>query len=277
MRLEHEFTVPVPVQQAWDVLLDVERVAPCMPGATIESVEGDSFTGKVKVRVGPVTVAYAGTASFLEKDAETRRVVVQAKGRETRGAGTAAATVTAVLNQIDDGTKVNVETDLAITGRPAQFGRGVMDEVGAKLLGQFADCLAERLGAGEPAPAAGEAAAGTAGAVSGEPSAAGEAAGRAPRTGAPTTGGPTTGGPTTGGPTTGGPTTGGPTTGGPTTGGPTTGEARSPGAGPQERPTPDTINLVQVAGGSIAKRVLPVVAVIAGAIIVWVVVRGLRG
>lgn len=237
MRLEHEFTVPVPVEQAWDVLLDVERVAPCMPGATIESVEGDSFTGKVKVRVGPVTVAYTGTASFLEKDAETRRVVVQAKGRETRGAGTAAATVTAVLNQVDDGTKVNVETDLAITGRPAQFGRGVMDEVGAKLLGQFADCLAERLGAGEPGPAAGAAAP-----VSGEPSAASA-----------------------------------PTTGAPTAGASTVGEATSPGAGPQERPTPDTINLVQVAGGSIAKRVLPVVAVIAGAIIVWVVVRGLRG
>jgi carbon monoxide dehydrogenase subunit G len=242
MRLEHEFTVPVPVEQAWDVLLDVERVAPCMPGATIESVEGDSFTGKVKVRVGPVTVAYTGTASFLEKDAETRRVVVQAKGRETRGAGTAAATVTAVLNQVDDGTKVNVETDLAITGRPAQFGRGVMDEVGAKLLGQFADCLAERLGAGEPGPAADAAAP-----YSGEPSAAG-----APAAGAPTTGAPTTGAPTVG-------------------------EVASPGAGPQERPTPDTINLVQVAGGSIAKRVLPVVAVIAGAIIVWVVVRGLRG
>ena len=241
MRLEHEFTVPVPVEQAWDVLLDVERVAPCMPGATIESVEGDSFTGKVKVRVGPVTVAYTGTASFLEKDAETRRVVVQAKGRETRGAGTAAATVTAVLNQVDDGTKVNVETDLAITGRPAQFGRGVMDEVGAKLLGQFADCLADRLGAGEPAPAA-EEAAGAAAPISGEPSEAGE-----------------------------------PAAGAPTAGGPTAGEAAPPGAGPQERPTPDTINLVQVAGGSIAKRVLPVVAVIAGAIIVWVVVRGLRG
>ena len=247
MRLEHEFTVPVPVEQAWDVLLDVERVAPCMPGATIESVQGDSFTGKVKVRVGPVTVAYTGTASFLEKDAGTRRVVVQAKGRETRGAGTAAATVTAVLNQVDDGTKVNVETDLAITGRPAQFGRGVMDEVGAKLLGQFAAGLAERLGAGEPGQAAGGAAP-----VSGERSAAGA-------------------------PTSGASTTGAPTTGAPTTGASTVGEATSPGAGPQQRPTPDTITLVQVAGGSIAKRVLPVVAVIAGAIIVWVVVRGLRG
>ncbi|HEX6337944.1 MAG TPA: SRPBCC domain-containing protein [Jiangellaceae bacterium] len=256
MRLEHEFTVPVPVERAWEALLDVERVAPCMPGATIESVEGDSFTGKVKVRVGPVTVAYTGTASFLEKDAATRRVVVQAKGRETRGAGTAAATVTAVLNQIDDGTKVNVETDLAITGRPAQFGRGVMDEVGAKLLGQFADCLADRLGAGEPAPERGEPA------VTGESAATGE---------------PVAGESAAGPPTAGAPTAGAPTAGEPTVGEPSRGAAASPAAGPQERPTSDTINLVQVAGGSIAKRVLPVVAVIAGAIIVWVVVRGLRG
>ncbi|HEX6234370.1 MAG TPA: SRPBCC family protein [Jiangellaceae bacterium] len=244
MRLEHEFTVPVPVEQAWHVLLDVERVAPCMPGATIESVDGDTFAGKVKVRVGPVTVAYSGTASFLEKDAATRRVVVQAKGRETRGAGTAAATVTAVLLQVDDGTQVNVETDLAITGRPAQFGRGVMDEVGAKLLGQFADCLADRLGAGEAAPAAGETPAG--GEMAGEPVAAGQ-----PETAA----GPEAAGPAAG----------------------TTGPA-STGTRPAEpRPTPDTINLVQVAGGSIARRVVPVVAVIAGAIIVWAVVRGLRG
>ncbi|HEU4542390.1 MAG TPA: SRPBCC family protein [Jiangellaceae bacterium] len=243
MRLEHEFTVPVPVEQAWDVLLDVERVAPCMPGATIESVEGDNFTGKVKVRVGPVTVAYTGTASFLEKDAAARRVVVQAKGRETRGAGTAAATVTAVLQEIDEGTKVNVETNLAITGRPAQFGRGVMDEVGAKLLGQFADCLADRLGAGEPVPAAGESAAGTAGAAApagGEPTGVGESAAAGESEAA----------------------------------GESAGRGSRP-AGP--RPTPDTINLVQVAGGSVAKRVLPVIAVIAGAIIVWVVVRGLRG
>jgi carbon monoxide dehydrogenase subunit G len=154
MRLEHEFTVPVPVEQAWDVLLDVERVAPCMPGATVESVDGDSFTGKVKVKVGPITVAYAGAASFVEKDADARRVVVEAKGKETRGAGTAAATVTAQLAAADAGTAVSVTTDLAITGRPAQFGRGVMTDVGAKLLGQFADCLAGQLAAGNDADAA---------------------------------------------------------------------------------------------------------------------------
>ncbi len=251
MRLEHEFTVPVPVEQAWDVLLDVERVAPCMPGATIESVDGDSFTGKVKVRVGPVTVAYSGSASFLEKDAAARRVVVQAKGRETRGAGTAAATVTAVLNEVDGGTKVNVETDLAITGRPAQFGRGVMDEVGAKLLGQFADCLADRLGAEEAAPAAEAAVVGETAAPSGaaetadavEPAGAGaDAAAGEPSGDSAAAGGPT-----------------------------------ATGARPTEsRPTSDTINLIEVAGGSIAKRVVPVVAVIAVAVIVWAVVRGLR-
>ncbi|MFW6205363.1 MAG: SRPBCC family protein [Actinomycetota bacterium] len=149
MQLEHEFTVPVPVDQAWDVLLDVERMAPCMPGATIDSVDGDTFTGRVKVKVGPVTVSYSGSASFLEKDAEARRVVVEAKGKETRGAGTAAATVTAQLQEGESDTRVSVVTDLAITGRPAQFGRGVMDDVGKKLLGQFSECVATQLsGAG---------------------------------------------------------------------------------------------------------------------------------
>jgi uncharacterized protein len=148
MQFEHEFTVPVPADQAWDILLDVERIAPCMPGATVTSVEGDSFTGQVKVKVGPITVAYAGSAAFTEKDVEARRVTVTAKGKETRGAGTAAATVAAVLHDEGEQTRVTVNTDLAITGRPAQFGRGVMDDVGRKLLGQFADCVASQLTAG---------------------------------------------------------------------------------------------------------------------------------
>jgi uncharacterized protein len=153
MEFQHEFTVPVPVDEAWDVLLDVERIAPCMPGATVDSVEGDNFTGRVKVKVGPMTVAYAGTASFVEKDAATRRVKVEAKGKETRGTGTASVTVTAQLHEEASGdTRVTVQTELAITGRPAQFGRGVMDDVGKKLLGQFADCVAARLSA-QPAAA----------------------------------------------------------------------------------------------------------------------------
>ena len=148
MQFEHEFTVPVPADEAWDILLDVERIAPCMPGATVTSVDGDSFTGQVKVKVGPITVAYSGSASFTEKDAEARRVAVTAKGKETRGAGTAAATVTALLHDEGEQTRVTVHTDLAITGRPAQFGRGVMDDVGRKLLGQFADCVASQLTVG---------------------------------------------------------------------------------------------------------------------------------
>jgi carbon monoxide dehydrogenase subunit G len=161
MQLEHEFTVPVPIEQAWDVLLDVERLAPCMPGAVLDEVRGDEFDGRVKVKVGPITVTYGGTASFLEKDEENRRLVIKAAGKEAKGAGTAAATITAVLKGSGDETHVTVSTDLAITGRPAQFGRGVMVDVSNKLLGMFTDCLSEQISpkaepvvAEDPAPAA---------------------------------------------------------------------------------------------------------------------------
>jgi carbon monoxide dehydrogenase subunit G len=155
MKLEHEFTVPAPVEDAWRVLLDVERVAPCMPGAALTSVDGDDFTGTVKVKVGPIQVTYKGQARFAVKDDAAHRAVLEASGKEARGSGTAAATVSAVLEA--DGpsrTKVKVETDLNITGRPAQFGRGVMADVGAKLIGQFADCLADELGGGAGASGA---------------------------------------------------------------------------------------------------------------------------
>lgn len=146
MQLEHQFEVPVPVAQAWEVLLDVERIAPCMPGATVDSFDGETVEGRVKVKVGPIQVTYAGTARFTEQDAEQRRVVVEATGKEARGAGTARATiVSAMREQGPDRTLVTVTTDLAITGKPAQFGRGVMVEVGNKLIGRFADCLAEEI------------------------------------------------------------------------------------------------------------------------------------
>lgn len=154
MKLEHSFTVPVPPEQAWEVLLDVRRIAPCMPGASVESVEGEEFTGTVKVKVGPITVTYRGSASFTERDAEARRAVIEARAKETRGAGTARATITGTMRAEGDGTRVDVVTDLAITGKPAQFGRGVMADVGGKLIGQFADCLAAELGRpAEPEPA----------------------------------------------------------------------------------------------------------------------------
>ena len=148
MKLEHEFTVPTSVDEAWKVLLDVERVAPCMPGATLLTVDGDEFTGTVKVKVGPIQVTYKGQAKFAERDDSAYRAVIEASGKEARGSGTAAATVTAQLTASGDAaTKVAVETELNVTGRPAQFGRGVMEEVAGKLIGQFANCLAEELAA----------------------------------------------------------------------------------------------------------------------------------
>ncbi|MEU0969309.1 SRPBCC family protein [Streptomyces sp. NPDC005917] len=158
MELHNEFTVPVPVDDAWRALLDIERVAPCLPGAVVEEYDGRTVTGSVKVKVGPVTVTYRGTAVFHEQDETAHRMVLAATGRETRGQGTARATVTGTLAERDGGTAVSVDTDLTVTGRPAQFGRGVLSEVGDRLVGQFAACLAERLaerpqGAGEePAP-----------------------------------------------------------------------------------------------------------------------------
>ena len=157
MKLEHEFRVPVPISQAWDVLLDVERIAPCMPGATVESFDGETVNGRVKVKVGPIQVTYNGTARFIEKNEPGRRVTLDASGKEARGSGTAKATIVAVLQGDGDSTKVNVTTDLAITGKPAQFGRGVMVEVGNKLLGRFADCLAEEIGMGSSGDPAGSA------------------------------------------------------------------------------------------------------------------------
>ncbi|GGN63319.1 hypothetical protein GCM10011579_031510 [Streptomyces albiflavescens] len=145
MDLHHEFTVPVPVEDAWRVLLDIERVAPCMPGATVEDYDGKTVTGSVKVKVGPITLTYRGTAVFEEQDEVAHRMVLIASGKESRGQGTARARVTGTLSERDGGTAVSVETDLTVTGRPAQFGRGVMAEVGDKLVGQFADCLSERL------------------------------------------------------------------------------------------------------------------------------------
>jgi len=147
MELEHSFSVPVPAERAWDVLLDVQRVAPCMPGATLDSVEGDSIAGKIKVKVGPITMTYAGTAKFTERDRDAGVVTLEASGKETRGAGTASASVRSQLTPDGDRTRVTVHTTLNVTGKPAQFGRGVMTEVGGKLIGIFAGNLAAMLAA----------------------------------------------------------------------------------------------------------------------------------
>ena len=148
MELDNSFTVPVPPEQAWDVLLDVKRIAPCMPGATVDEVEGDVINGQSRSRSGPVSLTYRGTATFTERDADTRVVVLEASGKETRGAGTASATVRASLEPGPSGnsTLVTMHTTMNVTGRPAQFGRGVMVEVGGKLVDQFAANLATLLG-----------------------------------------------------------------------------------------------------------------------------------
>ena len=167
MQLENSFTVPVPVDEAWRVLLDIERIAPCMPGAALDSVTGDDFTGRVKVKLGPINLTYQGKASFIEKDEAAHRAVIDARGKDQRGNGTAAATITAKLAAEGAITRVDVLTDLNITGRPAQFGRGVMTDVGNKLLGQFADKLAAQLGEGDAQGDAERADAAAAGAAAG--------------------------------------------------------------------------------------------------------------
>jgi carbon monoxide dehydrogenase subunit G len=153
MNLEHSFTVPVGIDEAWKILLDIERIGPCMPGAAIETVDGDDFTGTVKVKLGPIMLTYKGKASFVEKDEAAHRAVIDARGRDARGNGTAAAKITAELSEAGGATTVHVRTDLDITGKPAQFGRGVMVDVGNKLIGQFAECLASKLAAGSEAAA----------------------------------------------------------------------------------------------------------------------------
>jgi uncharacterized protein len=157
MELVNDFTVEVPVAEAWKVLTDVERIAPCLPGAQLQEVEGDTYRGVVKVKVGPILAQFKGDAEFVERDESAHRAVLKAKGRDTGGKGNAEALITAQLvEKGDSSTLVTVTTDLTITGRIAQFGRGALAEVSAKLLKQFVEQLHETVLA--PAATAGEAA-----------------------------------------------------------------------------------------------------------------------
>jgi carbon monoxide dehydrogenase subunit G len=149
VQLENSFTVPLPVDEAWRVLMDIDRIAPCMPGAILDSVEGDDFTGRVKVKLGPINLTYQGKGSFIERDETAHQAKIDARGKDQRGNGTASAIITAKLAGEGSVTRVDVLTDLNITGRPAQFGRGVMTDVGNKLLGQFADKLSAQLASGD--------------------------------------------------------------------------------------------------------------------------------
>jgi carbon monoxide dehydrogenase subunit G len=149
IELDNSFTVPVPPEKAWDVLLDVERIAPCMPGASVTSIsdDGNEIEGQVKVKLGPLSLTYKGTAKFTEKDQENLTIAIEATGKETRGAGTASANVQAVLKAADAGsTLVSIHTSLNVTGRPAQFGRSLLPEVSGKLIAQFASNLEALIG-----------------------------------------------------------------------------------------------------------------------------------
>jgi carbon monoxide dehydrogenase subunit G len=145
VRLEHEFSLPAPPDVVWAAVIDPERVAPCMPGATLTAVDGAEFSGGVKVKLGPVSLLYKGSGQFLETDEQARKVVIKASGKDSRGNGTAAATVTVTLTPEGTGTKGTVVTDLTVTGKPAQFGRGMIVEVSGKILDAFASSLATKL------------------------------------------------------------------------------------------------------------------------------------
>jgi len=226
MKIEDEFRVDVPIDEAWKVLLDLERIAPCMPGAQLQEVEGDEYRGIVKIKVGPITAQYKGVATITEADEAAHKVVLQAEGRDTRGQGTASATVTATLTTDGPGTVVHIDTDLNVTGKVAQFGRGVMADVSSKLLGQFAQNLERDVLSGSAAAAAEEPAS-----ASAEPT---------PIASAPSA----------------------------------AAAATESTAGPRkiDSPEPEPVDLLDNAGGAVAKRVAPIVI----ALVALVTLRVLR-
>lgn len=207
VELEHSFTVPADIDTAWNTLLDVERIAMCMPGATLISVEGDTFKGEVKIKLGPVTMVFGGTASFVDKDAANHRLVINASGSETKGTSTAQATVTTQLvAESPTLTRVDVNTDLAITGKPAQFGRGVMSDVAGRIIGQFAGNLEGVVAAGS----------GISNATSSDSSATSAA---------------------------------------------------------MPAPAADAIDMMEVAGGAVAKKLIPVALVVVAVVVAWILLK----
>ncbi|MBU3701286.1 MAG: carbon monoxide dehydrogenase [Acidimicrobiia bacterium] len=241
MELINEFDVSVPVDTAWNVLTDVERIAPCLPGAQLQEIEGDEYRGVVKVKVGPIQAQYKGKATFVERDDTAHRAVLEATGRDTRGQGNASATITAQLEPSAAGTHVTVTTDLTVTGKVAQFGRGVMADVSAKLLGQFVDNLEQTVLAD----------AATASAPVVEPTAPSPAAAE------PSTSGPSETEPSSPSPAT---------------------PAAEPATGVRriDQPEPEAIDLLEHAGSPVMKRVVPALGVAVAALIVWRIVRRRR-
>jgi carbon monoxide dehydrogenase subunit G len=259
VQLTHSFRVPVPVEEAWVVLRDIERIAPCMPGATIDAVDGDHFTGGVKVKVGPITVTYRGEADFVNVDEEHHRAAIEAKGKETRGTGTARATVHAELRQVGSETEVTLVTDLNVTGKPAQFGRGVMADVGGKLIDQFATCLSSELASPSPSPTVAAAASTPSSAVGADPAAeVGVGGGTGPAPAVPSLGPEGTVG---------------------VDDTVRTGPAGTPSSTSQPRaprPSDDAIDLLGVAGSPLLQRLAPLAAAVAAVLLLLSLLRRRR-
>ena len=256
IELDHSFTVPVPPDQAWDVLLDVKTIAPCMPGATVDEVDGDVVNGRIKVKVGPVSLTYKGTAKFTERNPETRVVVVEAAGKETRGAGTASATVRASLapEASGTGTEVTMHTTMNVTGRPAQFGRGVMVEVGGKLVEQFAANLAKLI-AGDTGSAVPGGDAGS-GDIGGGDAGGGDAGSSAPA--GTSDAGTSDAGAGVGGDGASAPATTATAGTGNGSGGAAVAAAAAPAASASTPAQEDSLNLVKLVGPAVLKRLVPV-------------------
>lgn len=218
MKIENDFRVAAPIEQAWALLTDIPAIAPCLPGAELTGQEGDDFHGQMKVKVGPVTAEYAGTATVVEMNETDRIVVLKASGRDKRGAGNASADITATMTEDGDGTVVAISTDLKVSGKVAQFGRGVMVDVSKKLLGQFAECIEGKLDRPE----------------GGDGSAAEESAAIDDGAAAPT---------------------------------------NNPGDGKGEQEE-DVLDLLEVAGGAVAKRLIPAVIAVVAVVVVVILVLG---
>jgi carbon monoxide dehydrogenase subunit G len=241
MELINEFDVSVPIDTAWAVLTDVERIAPCLPGAQLQEIEGEEYRGIVKVKVGPITAQYKGRATFLEMDRDAHRLVLDAAGRDTRGAGNASAIITAQLEASGSGTHVTVTTDLTVTGKVAQFGRGVLADVSAKILTQFVDNLEQTVlidvdaSTADPAPTVAD------DGVDASDAAAVEAA--TPESGVPDA---------------------------------PVDAAPAPAVRKIDQPEPEAIDLLESAGTPVLKRAVPVLGVAVAALIVWRLLRRRR-
>ncbi|MCG5441538.1 SRPBCC family protein [Micromonospora sp. NIE79] len=254
MKITNEFAVTVPIERAWAVLTDLEGLAPCLPGAQLTGVDGDVYQGRVRVKVGPVVSEFAGTARFVEKDDAAYRGVIDAKGRDARSAGTASALVTAHLQPDGDRTLVSVDTDLKISGKLAQFGSGMIKEVSGKLLAQFVANLEAKLAAEPPAPH-----------PSPEPVAAASAA---PPEATPVAS-------ATAVATTPGTTAVAPSPVEPSPVAPSPVEVSTDAARVAPTAEPEALDLLSIAGGSVTKRLVPVLVglVAVGAVIAWLVAR----